>query len=419
MPAEPAGRPVHHAEHDVTVRASADTVFGIVGDLAQWPRFFPETVHIEPLGRDGDELRIQIWRAPGGSAGELKTWVSRVRLDPERRIMTFRQEKSPAPLAAMSGEWHIEPLGADRSRIVLTHAYQVVDESFRAQLDALIDRNSDLELGHLRNAAEQDHLAGGLVVTADSSAELPLNAEALYGRLLETVPVDTTVRVGVPGRRIAERDFATDPLLTVSTSVLELTPTAEGVRLTARRHAVLAFQEGEGTPIDSVKDKVRTTLQTEATMAVQQVVQQEEEETGGGTDPLLYTEVVQFYARQAHLLDSGEAERWADTFTEDGQFVQNARPEPWIGRDQIRARMRAGLDRIFGEGLQRRHWLGMVDVVASDDETVTTRYYAAIFSTVEDGTPQVYLSTAVDDVLVRTPGGLKVRHRLVTHDNVR
>ncbi|WP_369033858.1 MULTISPECIES: nuclear transport factor 2 family protein [Streptomyces] len=415
MPVEPGVPPVHRAEHDVVVRAPADVVFGILSDFAQWSRFFPGTVHIEPLGTEGDEPRVQIWRAPEGADAEVKTWVSLVELDPKTRSMTFRQERSAPPMASLSGEWSIEPLDADHSRIVLTHAYQLVDESFQAGLDALIDRNSDLELGHLRDAAEQDHLTGGLVVTADSSAELPLSAEDLYKRLVSSDPGDTTVRVGVPGRRIVERHFAADPSLAVSTSVLELVPTAAGVRLTARRHAVLAAHADEGTSIDSVKDKVRTTLEAEATMAVQHVAQQ----VGGGTDPVLYTEVVQFYARQAHLLDSGEAERWADTFTEDGQFVQNARPEPWIGRDQIRERMRTGLDRIFGEGLQRRHWLGMVDVVSSDDKTVTTRYYAAIYSTVKDGAPQLYLSTAVDDVLVRTSQGLKVRHRLVSHDNVR
>ncbi|MEU3090296.1 nuclear transport factor 2 family protein [Streptomyces massasporeus] len=415
MPAEPQAPPVHRAEHHIIVRAPADTVFAIVSDVAQWPRFFAETVHIEPLGPAGDELRLRIWRTSEEAVGELRTWVSRVRLDPERKIMTFRQEKSPAPLAAMSGEWHVQPLGADRSRIVLTHAYQVLDESAQPALDAIIDRNSDLELGRLRDAAEQDHLHGGLVVTADSSAELPLTAEDLYERLTRRSLDGGSVRVGIPGSRIAERHFAARPPLAISTSVLDLTSTATGVRLTARRHAVLAPGTDEGSSIDSLKDKIRTTLKAEATMTVQQVT----EEVGSGSDALLYTEVVRFYARQAHLLDSGEAERWADTFTEDGQFVQNARPEPWIGRDQIRERMRAGLDRILGEGLQRRHWLGMVDLVSYDDETVTTRYYAAIYSTVKDGAPQLYLSTAVDDVLVRTPQGLKVRHRLVSHDNVR
>ena len=40
-------------------------------------------------------------------------------------------------------------------------------------------------------------------------------------------------------------------------------------------------------------------------------VQQLTDQAGGATDLLLYTEVVRFYARQAHLLDSGQAERWA------------------------------------------------------------------------------------------------------------
>ncbi|GAQ52029.1 nuclear transport factor 2 family protein [Streptomyces acidiscabies] len=413
MPADTQAPPVHRAEHDVTVQAPADTVFGILSNFAQWPRFFPGTVHIEPLGTDGDELRIQVWRAPEGPAGGTRTWVSRVALDARRRTMTFRQEKSPAPLAAMSGTWRVEPLGTDRTRIVLTHAYQLLDESDRLAVDALIDRNSDLELGHLRDAAEHDHRTGPLTVTAESATELPLSAEELYELLDAAVPDATTVRVGVLGRRVAERHFTADPALTLDASVLDLTPTAAGVRLTVRRRAVLA--PGEGATITALRATTRARLQKEATMTVQQLT----DKAGSATDLLLYTEVVRFYARQAHLLDSGQAERWADTFTEDGEFVQNARPEPWIGRAQIRERMRTGLDRIAGEGLQRRHWLGMVDLVSYDEETVTTHYYAAIYSTVENGSPQVYLSTAVDDVLVRTPEGLKVRHRLVSHDNVR
>ncbi|MGJ5893904.1 hypothetical protein DF268_19855 [Streptomyces sp. V2] len=413
MPADTQAPPVHRAEHDITVRAPAGTVFGILSDFAQWPRFFPGTVHIEPLGTDGDDLRIQVWRAPEGPAGQTRTWVSRVALDAPRRTMTFRQEKSPAPLAAMSGTWHLEPLGTDRTRIVLTHAYQLLDENDRPAVDALIDRNSDLELGLLRDAAEHDHATGPLTATAESTTELPLNAEELYERLRAAAPDATTVRVGVPGRRIAERHFTGDPAHTVDVSVLDLTPTAAGVRLTARRRTVLT--PGDTATAATRRTTTRIRLQKEATMTVQQLTGQ----AATVTDPLLYTEVVRFYARQAHLLDSGAAEAWADTFTEDGEFVQNARPEPWIGREQIRARMRTGLDRIAGEGLQRRHWLGMVDLVACDADTVTTRYYAAIYSTVENGSPQLYLSTAVDDVLVRTPEGLKVRHRLVSHDNVR
>ncbi|WP_234425673.1 nuclear transport factor 2 family protein, partial [Streptomyces kebangsaanensis] len=60
----------------------------------------------------------------------------------------------------------------------------------------------------------------------------------------------------------------------------------------------------------------------------------------------IQAEVQDFYARQMRLLDEGRAEEWAETFTEDGVFEQNVKPEPWRGRAEIVARMRAGLDRL-------------------------------------------------------------------------
>ena len=54
------------------------------------------------------------------------------------------------------------------------------------------------------------------------------------------------------------------------------------------------------------------------------------------TGSALQAEVQQFYARQMHLLDSGEADAWAETFTEDGVFAANAHPEPARGRETIR-----------------------------------------------------------------------------------
>jgi 3-phenylpropionate/cinnamic acid dioxygenase small subunit len=134
--------------------------------------------------------------------------------------------------------------------------------------------------------------------------------------------------------------------------------------------------------------------------------------------PETYTEILQFYAQHAQLLDNGMAESWADQFTEDGVFSQNVKPWPKRGRAEIGAGMRRGLDRIAATGATRRHWFGMVVAEAQADDSVRTRYYALVFETPRGGRPSVYLSTTGEDVLVQRDGTWLVRSRHVAHDGV-
>ncbi|WP_019819641.1 nuclear transport factor 2 family protein [Saccharomonospora saliphila] len=131
----------------------------------------------------------------------------------------------------------------------------------------------------------------------------------------------------------------------------------------------------------------------------------------------LYCEVQQFYARQMWLLDNGDADSWADTFTEDGTFVERGRYEPLTGRRDIAAAARRRVDAVTGDGLVRRHWLGMLRVEDGADGTVRTRYRAVALSTPYGGGPAtLYASTTAEDVLLRDRDDLRVRERHVTHD---
>lgn len=130
----------------------------------------------------------------------------------------------------------------------------------------------------------------------------------------------------------------------------------------------------------------------------------------------VYQEIQQFYAHQMQLLDGGAAEEWAETFTADGVFAQNVKPEPWRGRSEIAARLRTGLSRLAGRGMTRRHWFGMVDVTVVDHDAVETRYYTTVFETPAGGPPSICLSALCEDVLVYEDGRWLVRYRLVSHD---
>lgn len=139
-----------------------------------------------------------------------------------------------------------------------------------------------------------------------------------------------------------------------------------------------------------------------------------------GTDTARYAGIQHFYARQMQLLDSSDADAWAETFTEDGVFAANAHPEPVRGRENIRAAAAKAKAQHAEEGLQVRHWLGMLDVTDREDGSVLVRSYALIINTPRGGQSQVHLSTTCEDVLVSTPdGGWQVSHRQVVRDDLR
>lgn len=130
-----------------------------------------------------------------------------------------------------------------------------------------------------------------------------------------------------------------------------------------------------------------------------------------------YVRVQQFYARQMQLLDSGDAEGWALTFTEDGVFSANAHPEPVRGREAIAAGARRAAAELAAQGVVRRHWLGMLDVTDAGD-ALRVRSYALVVSTPRGGDPAPRFSTTCEDELVEADGGWLVRTRQVRRDDL-
>jgi 3-phenylpropionate/cinnamic acid dioxygenase small subunit len=132
----------------------------------------------------------------------------------------------------------------------------------------------------------------------------------------------------------------------------------------------------------------------------------------------LYIEVQQFYARHMHMLDSGQSKEWAQTFTADGVFAPEHRPEPVVGREALEAAVRTTHEKLVADGEVRRHWHGMVSVEPRDDGTLRARCYALILGTRAGEDTRVVMSCVCEDELVREDGQLRVRYRRVTRDGV-
>ncbi|MFF0018629.1 nuclear transport factor 2 family protein [Streptomyces sp. NPDC005374] len=135
-------------------------------------------------------------------------------------------------------------------------------------------------------------------------------------------------------------------------------------------------------------------------------------------DSALYQEVLHFYARQMRSLDEGNVTEWAETFTEDGVFGANAHPRPQVGRGAIRQGAAEATARLAEQGVQRRHWLGMLEVSRNTDGSVTAVSYAQVLATPKGGKAELELSCSCEDLLVREGDRLLVRRRQVHRDDL-
>ncbi|MEU8560255.1 aromatase/cyclase [Streptomyces cyaneofuscatus] len=200
-------------EHEITVRAPAAEVYRLIADVANWPRIFPPTVHVEHAERGEHEERIRIWATANQ---QVKSWTSRRTLHPDELRITFRQEVSAPPVAAMGGAWIIEALSADASRIRLLHDYRAVDDEPEALrwIDEAVDTNSRSELAALKSNLELARATEELAFSFEDTVRVAGSAKDLYDFIdaahlwPERLPHVATVRLDevAPGVQLLEMD---------------------------------------------------------------------------------------------------------------------------------------------------------------------------------------------------------------------
>ncbi|WP_231157138.1 aromatase/cyclase [Streptomyces sp. CNZ748] len=260
-------------EHEITVEAPAAAVYRLIAEVENWPRIFPPTIHVDHVERSTGEERIRIWATANG---EAKNWTSRRTLDPERLRITFRQEVSTPPVAAMGGAWVIEPLSGDSARIRLLHDYRAVDDDPAGLrwIDEAVDRNSRAELAALKTNVELAHAAEDLTFSFEDTVHITGSAKDAYDfvdeaglwaeRLphvasvrftedtpgLQTLEMDTrakdgsthttkSYRVTFPHHRIAYKQVTLPALMTLHTGLWTFTENESGVTATSQHTVTL------------------------------------------------------------------------------------------------------------------------------------------------------------------------------------
>ncbi|MEV6583008.1 aromatase/cyclase [Streptomyces sp. NPDC051582] len=213
-----AAERVHRTVHETEVGAPAGVVYGLIADPVRWPLYFPPNVYVERLEFDGVNERLRMWATANG---RVKSWTSRRVLDAAARRIEFRQEVPAAPLSAMTGTWIVEPLGAERSRLVLLHDFSVAGD--RAEdvewVERATDTNSRAELGNLARLGARWGGLDELVMSFEDTVRVDAPPELVYAfleraeRWPELLPhvsrLDLTEPEELPGVQVLAMDTLT------------------------------------------------------------------------------------------------------------------------------------------------------------------------------------------------------------------
>ncbi|MFD6994685.1 aromatase/cyclase [Streptomyces mirabilis] len=288
-------------EHEITIAAPAPAVYRLLAEVTNWPRIFPPTIHVDRVEHDGSQERIRIWATANG---EAKNWTSRRELDPEALRITFRQEVTAPPVAAMGGTWIIEPLGENESRVRLLHDYRAVgdDPHDLLWIDEAVDKNSRSELAALKKNVEFAHAAEEVTFSFEDTVYVDGSAKDVYAFIneanlwserlphvatvrleedtvgLQTLEMDTrakdgsvhttkSYRVTFPHQRIAYKQVTLPALMTLHTGHWTFEDTDQGVAATSQHTVTLNTDNiesilGCGATVADAREYVHTALST-------------------------------------------------------------------------------------------------------------------------------------------------------------
>ncbi|HWA92217.1 MAG TPA: type II toxin-antitoxin system RatA family toxin [Rhizomicrobium sp.] len=91
---------------------TADMMFGIVADVASYPKFLPWVTGTRILARDGDTMTAQM---SVGFARFTESYTSRVVLDRQARTISVAQ--TDGPFRILANDWKFTPAGASGCRV--------------------------------------------------------------------------------------------------------------------------------------------------------------------------------------------------------------------------------------------------------------------------------------------------------------
>jgi 3-phenylpropionate/cinnamic acid dioxygenase small subunit len=128
-----------------------------------------------------------------------------------------------------------------------------------------------------------------------------------------------------------------------------------------------------------------------------------------------FLEIQALYYNYAHYIDSGQGEKFASLWTEDGEFTHGYGPGQ-ASSDRAPAKGTAALTRTGSTGGTRHMVTNLVIRPTDDANTVKGSCYLLLYSA--RTVPPSFTETAIyDDTIVHTANGWKFKKRIVWRDD--
>ena len=144
--------PTLSAEHDIVISKPWKQCFELCSRLDRWPEFMP-AVHTARIVREshGDQ-EIELTANFGN---DVLTWRSRREILPNAKIIRFWSLTPRHPIKALAGEWLFEPTGRGKTRVRVTHKFELADMTKEATVRAGISQNMVGDLTGMKNYMER------------------------------------------------------------------------------------------------------------------------------------------------------------------------------------------------------------------------------------------------------------------------
>lgn len=148
----------------VSIAAPVDRIWRCCTDVERWPMIFPSTLDVRRTEVGADEIVMDM--TVSNELGRNVVRSHRAYRAAEHRI-DFRMISLPSTIAAMEGDWVIEPDGAGHGRLVVRHDFAPQPDGTvgTEELAATLFRTTENVLGRLKEWLEADR---DLVVYADT-----------------------------------------------------------------------------------------------------------------------------------------------------------------------------------------------------------------------------------------------------------
>lgn len=130
--------------------------------------------------------------------------------------------------------------------------------------------------------------------------------------------------------------------------------------------------------------------------------------------PEEYVEILNLYAAYNHASDEGDAEAYANCFTEDGHLhgMQEVTGRPALA--EYKKKDKAGRGHLY-----RRHWNGSINLQKIDENTIRGRAYFFGYNGEPGKLPDTSHAGVYTDTLKRVNGEWKFAERLNRFDGIR